>query len=126
MLACRKGSLKQLHSLRHLFFRKICIFINFIKHPHSMALYYSKQKVKDFNEWLPWVEADEGGIRRTGTKALSLSRSLADPNEVHFVFDVPDEQAFLAVIGSAEFAKVMEESGVIGKPQVYRIEEHLI
>jgi len=91
-----------------------------------MALYYSKQKVKDFDEWLPWVEADEGGIRRTGTKALSLSRSLADPNEVHFVFDVPDEPAFLALISSPGFAKVMEESGVIGKPLVFRMEAYTL
>ena len=53
-----------------------------------MAIIYGKQKVTDFNHWHPIFNADNARREAASAKLVSLSQSVGDPNEVHFVFDV--------------------------------------
>lgn len=88
-----------------------------------MALYYGKHKVSDYQQWRPYFDGDQERIHTAGAKCLSVMRSTDDPNEVHFLFDVPDPQKFFSVLQSAETAGIMQQAGVLEQPKIYRLEE---
>jgi hypothetical protein len=88
-----------------------------------MALYYGKHKVKDYDAWRPYFDADQPRLNGVGATAVSVMRSANDPNEVHFIFDVPDFAAFAGVMQSPELGEVMQKAGVIEQPSIYKLEE---
>lgn len=87
-----------------------------------MPLYYGKHKVRDYQQWRPFFDGDQERIHTAGAKCLSVMRSTEDPNEVHFLFDVPDLQKFFSVLQNAETAGVMQQAGVLEQPKIYRLE----
>jgi hypothetical protein len=94
-----------------------------ISKPKFMALYYGKHKVQNYDAWRPHFDADQERIHSVGAKCLSVLRSTADPNDVHFVFDVPDMAAFLGVLQTPETAEIMQKTGVLEQPVIYRLED---
>jgi hypothetical protein len=88
-----------------------------------MALYYGKHKVKDYDKWRPYFDTDEERKWSHGAKAVSVMRSVSDPNEVHFVFDIPDLDAFMSMMRSPELGAILQEAGVLEQPVMYRLEE---
>jgi hypothetical protein len=88
-----------------------------------MALYYGKHKVQDYEAWRPHFDADQDRIHSVGAKCLSVLRSTSDPNDVHFVFDVPDMAAFLGVLQTPETAAIMQKAGVLEPPTMYKLDE---
>ena len=88
-----------------------------------MALYYGKHKVKDYDAWRPFFDTDEERSWSHGATAVSVMRSVSDPNEVHFVFDVPDLDAFMTMMQSPQLGAILEQAGVLEHPIMYRLEE---
>ena len=88
-----------------------------------MPLIYGKHKVRDYDHWRTHFDADQDRIHRVGAKTLSVMRSTADPNEVHFVFDAPDLAAFAGEMETPELAKIMQDAGVLEKPTIYILQE---
>ena len=88
-----------------------------------MALYYGKHKVKDYDSWRPYFDADQQRVQTTGAKVHSVMRSADDPNEVHFIFDVPDLAAFGSMMQSPELGEIMQKAGVLEQPVMYKLEE---
>ena len=88
-----------------------------------MAIIYGKQKVTDFNHWHPIFNADNARREAASAKLVSLSQSVGDPNEVHFVFDVSDMGAFMGLLQSPEMAQTMKDAGATERPTMYSMEE---
>ena len=86
-----------------------------------MALYYGKHRVRDYEHWRPYFDRDQDRLHKVGAKCVNVMRSTNDPNEVHFVFDVPDLGAFLGALGNPETADIMQQAGVLEQPTVYEL-----
>lgn len=87
-----------------------------------MALYYGNHKVQDYDTWHPFFDSDQGRLNSVGARCLSVLRSTEDPNDVHFVFDVPDFSAFMGLLQQPETAEIMQKAGVLTSPVIYKLE----
>lgn len=88
-----------------------------------MALYYGKHKVKDYDAWRPYFDGDQQRIHSVGAKTINVMRGTEDPNDVHFIFEVPDIAAFAGVLQQPEVAEIMQKAGVLEQPVMYKLEE---
>ncbi|MGE5518639.1 MAG: hypothetical protein ACM3VS_01850 [Candidatus Dadabacteria bacterium] len=88
-----------------------------------MALYYGKHKVRDYDQWRPYFDADQDRLRKVGAKCLRVMQSTDDPNEVHFLFEVSDLYQFLEELQGT--GDLMKKAGVIEQPWLYRLESIL-
>jgi hypothetical protein len=88
-----------------------------------MALFYGKHKVQNYDSWRPFFDADQPRLLAIGAKTVNIMRSADDPNEVHFIFDIPNPQAFFETMASPELAQVMQKAGVMEQPSVYQLQE---
>ena len=88
-----------------------------------MALYYCRHQVKDYDAWRPYFDADQPRIHSVGAKTVSVMRSTDDPNNVHFVFDIPDLEAFMGQMQSQELQDILQKAGVMEQPVFYGLEE---
>jgi hypothetical protein len=88
-----------------------------------MALYYGKHKVRDYEQWRPYFDGDQERIGRVGAKCLNVMRSTDDPNEVHFIFDLPDVHAFVGELQGPEVAELFQRAGVLEPPKIYRLQD---
>jgi hypothetical protein len=82
-----------------------------------------KHKVRDYEQWRPYFDGDQQRIKSAGAKCVNIMRSTDDPNEIHFLFDVPDLPRFLSILEAPETAGVMEQAGVLEQPKLFRLEE---
>lgn len=91
-----------------------------------MALYYGKHKVRDFDHWRPYFEGDQQRLNHIGVRLVHLLRGADDPNEVHFIFDVPDLHAFLSLLQQDDSKKLLHEAGVLELPVLYQMQEAVL
>jgi quinol monooxygenase YgiN len=77
-------------------------------------------KVKDFDAWLK-VFDKEGTATRTNDGLIDgvLARGIDDPNLVYLVFKITDLAKAKAAFDNPARQKIIQESGVVGKPEVY-------
>lgn len=77
-----------------------------------------RHEVTDYAVWRAAFDADAANRQGAGLVLRNLSTNLDNANEVWILFAVTDRAATDAFIGSPELAKVMEEAGVVGEPQI--------
>jgi hypothetical protein len=77
-------------------------------------------KVKDFDVWLKAFDT-EGPATRANDGLVDgvLARGIDDPNLVLLVFKITDLSKAKAALDKPARQKIMQEAGVIGKPEVY-------
>lgn len=77
-------------------------------------------KVKDFDAWLKVFDT-EGPATRANDGLVDgvLARGIDDPNLVYLVFKITDLSKAKAALDKPARQKIMQEAGVIGKPEVY-------
>ena len=88
-----------------------------------MAQLIIRHKVKDYAKWKPLF--DEHGAKRKagGSKGGRLFRSEKDPNEVVILFEWEDLGKAHKFTESEELRQTMERAGVVGKPELYFLED---
>jgi heme-degrading monooxygenase HmoA len=88
-----------------------------------MAQLIIRHKVKDYGEWKPLF--DEHGVKRkaAGSKGGRLFRSEKDPNEVVILLEWEDLKKAHKFTESEDLRQTMEHAGVVGKPDLYFLEE---
>jgi heme-degrading monooxygenase HmoA len=88
-----------------------------------MAQLIIRHKVKDFGKWKPLF--DEHGAKRkaAGSRGGRLFRSEKDPNEVVILFEWEDLGKARKFTESEDLLQTMESAGVVGKPDLYFLEE---
>jgi hypothetical protein len=90
-----------------------------------MALYYGKHKVRDYDHWRPFFDSDQKRIESVGAKCINVLRDTADPNDVAFIFDVPDFTAFMNLMQDPETQDIMQQAGVVTEPVIFRLESFI-
>jgi len=82
-----------------------------------------RHKVKDYAKWKPLF--DEHGAKRkaAGSKGGRLFSSEKDPNEVVILFEWEDLGKAHNFSESEDLRQTMERAGVVGKPELYFLEE---
>ncbi len=88
-----------------------------------MVQFLIRHKVKDYEKWKRLFD-DHGAKRKAGgSKGGRLFRSEKDPNEVVILFDWEDFGKAHQFADSEDLRKRMEGAGVLGKPDLYFLEE---
>ena len=75
-------------------------------------------EVTDYDAWRQAFDADESARTDSGLVLRDLSRNIDNLNEVWLLFAVTDRTQADEFMNSPELAKVMEEAGVVGEPQI--------
>ena len=73
----------------------------------------ARNRVKDFDTWRVYYEAQRGPAEEYGLKLVSLWQSKDDPNNVFFLFDVEDVAQADAFMARPESQEIGRRSGVI-------------
>jgi len=72
-----------------------------------------RNRVKDFAHWKAVFASHKEAHQVAGLKLVKLWRSVDDPNNVFFLFDVETTERALAFIRTPEAAQAGQESGVL-------------
>ena len=83
-----------------------------------MAVVIVNHRVKDYLEWKRNYEADRARRESAGMKELALGRRMDAPDHVYIVYEFTDNAAFQKMLGEEDFMQRMEDSGVIGVPEL--------
>lgn len=73
-------------------------------------------KIADWEKWKPVFDGDDEARRKYGVSVKKLFRLVGDPNELHILFDAPDEASAKACIARPELKTLMQDAGVISEP----------
>ncbi|HEX4963568.1 MAG TPA: cyclase [Thermoanaerobaculia bacterium] len=76
-------------------------------------------KVQDYDRWRPYFDADQERQQEAGLTVRHVLRNADDPQEVVVLFEAVDLGRARNLVGSEELRKVMEEAGVLGRPDVH-------
>jgi hypothetical protein len=80
-----------------------------------------RHKVADFAKWKPAYDAHLGARQKAGLKEAHLLRNTENPNEVVLLFEAKDIQKAKEFAGSSDLREVMQNAGVIDKPDIYTL-----
>lgn len=103
--------------------RVIARFFGCPKEDGSMIHTLIRQKVKDFDEWKKIFDDDDKNRKSAGSMGGHVFRSLDDPNEAFVLIEYNDLDKAKKFFGSDELKETMKTAGVIGKPDVYILNE---
>ena len=80
-----------------------------------------RHKVRDYDTWRPFFDADEARRQAAGSKGAHLFRSADDPNEIVITLTWDDARVDEAktFVASDDLRKIMQEAGVVDQPDVY-------
>jgi hypothetical protein len=77
-------------------------------------------KVKDFDTWLKVFDSEGTAARaKDGLVDGVLARGIDDPNLVYLIFKITDLSKAKSALNNPDRQKIMQESGVIGKPEIF-------
>jgi len=77
-----------------------------------------RHQVKDYDAWKAGFDADDANRTAAGFVGASVCRNADDPNEVVALLEVDSLDKARAFTGSEKLREVMEEFGVVGKPDI--------
>jgi hypothetical protein len=79
-------------------------------------------KVEDFDRWRPYFNADRANQRAAGLTVRHVLRGADDPQEVVVIFEAEDLGRARELAGSEELRKILQEAGVLGRPEMHFLE----
>lgn len=88
-----------------------------------MAQILVRHKVEDFKKWKPVFDGDAARRKSAGSKGCRLFHDERDPNEVIVLCQWKDLDRGHQFAESEDTRQAMERAGVIGKPEVYFLDE---
>ena len=88
-----------------------------------MAQILVRHRVEDFKKWKPVFDEDAARRKAAGSEGCRLFRNEKDPNEVVVLCRWKDLGRAHRFAESEETRHAMERAGVMGKPEVYFLDE---
>lgn len=76
-------------------------------------------QVQDYQRWRPYFDADKPRQQEAGLTVRYVFRGDDDPREVVILFEAADLGRARGFVGSEGLRKVMEEAGVLGRPEIH-------
>jgi len=83
-----------------------------------MSIVLVNHKVKDFNAWKPYFDADQERRSAAGLKDVYVTRKADDPNDVFMVFETEDADNAMKMMEDPNLKDVMDQAGVINRPTI--------
>ncbi len=84
-----------------------------------MNYLFGHHTVEDFDAWKSYFDQDDDRRQESGIRLVQLFRSVDDPNDVHFLFEVDDPQTMKEFMESEETKQIMEKAGVVSEPHIH-------
>ena len=75
-------------------------------------------KVKDYAKWKPAFDDHSNTRRKSGSKGGTLFHASGEPNHIVILFEFDKKENATNFYESEDLKKVMQEAGVLGKPDV--------
>jgi heme-degrading monooxygenase HmoA len=88
-----------------------------------MAYVLIRHKVEEYKRWKPAFDAHGATRKASGSKGGRLLRSAEDPNELVILLEWDNLQKARQFAQSDDLRNTMQRAGVVGKPEVYFLEE---
>lgn len=88
-----------------------------------MANLLVRNKVEDYATWKPVFDKHSEMRKAAGSKGGRLFHNADDPNDVVVLMEWDDIAKAREFAGSAELREAMQEAGVVGRPDVYFLED---
>jgi heme-degrading monooxygenase HmoA len=82
-----------------------------------------RHTVKDYTKWKPFFDEHQSTREKSGSKGGHLYRNSQNPNELIIVFEWDTLDNAKKFAESADLRDQMEKAGVVGKPDVYFLEQ---
>jgi len=82
-----------------------------------------RHNVEDYNTWRPVYDGHAAFRKETGSLGARVLRDANDPSNVVVITEWPDMNAALAFANSPNLHETMGRAGVVGKPDVYFLEQ---
>jgi len=82
-----------------------------------------RHDVKDFAAWKPHFDKHAATRKKSGSKGVHIYKSSQKPNEVVLLFEWDNAKNMKAFGESDDLKKVQEKAGVVGRPDVFFLEE---
>jgi len=79
-------------------------------------------KVQDYDRWRPYFDSDLANQRAAGLTVRHVLRGADDPQEFVVLFEAENLGRARALAGSEELRKIMQEAGVLGRPEMHFLE----
>ena len=87
--------------------------------PHLLV----RHRVDDYAKWRPVFDDHASMREQYGSNGGQVFRSADDPNDVVMLFEVDDLDRAREFVGSDGLREAMESAGVVGRPDVYFLNE---
>ena len=81
-----------------------------------------RNKVRDYDVWKRIFDSHAEAHREAGLKLVKFWRSIDDPNEIHFLFEIHNMETAKAFVTQPDRKNVAEEAGLI-EGAIYYLEE---
>ena len=82
-----------------------------------------RQNVKDFEAWKKVFDEDGSNRKMAGSKGGHVFRALDDPNNVFVLLEFENQDKANKFMNSDRLIETMKNAGVLGKPDVYLMDE---
>jgi hypothetical protein len=88
-----------------------------------MAVVILTHKVENYQKWKPIYDKDVQRREKAGLKEIICGQKSDEPNSVYMVFETSDPNKTKEMMKDPELKEVMDEAGVISKPEIIVIEK---
>jgi heme-degrading monooxygenase HmoA len=88
-----------------------------------MAILLIRLNVRDYDFWRTKYDADAEARKAAGCSGTHLFRNANDPNEVIINLQWDTAENATKFLAAPEIQKAIQESGVIGEPNVWVVED---
>lgn len=82
-----------------------------------------RHNVEDYNTWRPVYDGHQAFRKETGSLGARVLRDANDPSNVVVISEWPDMKAAQAFATSPSLHEAMGRAGIVGKPDVYFLEQ---
>ncbi len=82
-----------------------------------------RHQVEDYDKWKPGFDAHGAERQEMGSRGARVFRVEGSPNEQIVITEWPDSAAAHAFAELASLRAAMQNAGVVGRPDVYFLEE---
>jgi heme-degrading monooxygenase HmoA len=82
-----------------------------------------RHKVEDYAKWKPLYDGHAATRKASGSKGAHLFRNVDNPNEIVLLFEWDNLSNARRFAQSEDLIKTMKKAGVIGKPDIYFLDE---
>lgn len=88
-----------------------------------MAHILVHQKAEDYGKWKPIFDKHESFRSENGSKGGKVFRNASDPNDLFVLLEWESMESLQKFAQSDSLKEAMKESGIVGMPEVYFLEE---